>query len=210
MTIDIAATIDAVTRELATREVQGASARVLAASRRFTAARSEIWDALTSAARIPRWFLPITGDLRPGGRYQLTGNAGGEILVCDPPSRWEVTWEMPGQVSWLTVALSDAAEGGTLLRLEHTAQVPTEFWELYGPGAVGVGWDQALLGLQEHFVTPVAVTPETATAWLASAEGRAFVMRSSERWCDASIAAGTDPEMARAAAARTTAFYTGG
>ena len=25
----------------------------------------------------PRWFLPISGELRLGGRYQLTGNAGG-------------------------------------------------------------------------------------------------------------------------------------
>ena len=28
---------------------------------------------------------PISGDLRLGGRYQLQGNAGGEILVCEPP-----------------------------------------------------------------------------------------------------------------------------
>ena len=32
---------------------------------------------------------------------------------------------------------------------------------------------------------------------------------SSERWGEASIAAGTDAEAARAAAGRTTAFYTG-
>ena len=33
--------------------------------------------------------------------------------------------------------------------------------------------------------------------------------RSSLEWCDASIAAGEDPDSARAAAERTTAFYTG-
>ena len=46
-----------------------------------------MWDAVTSAERIPRWFLPISGDLRLGGRYQLEGNAGGEVLECAPPAR---------------------------------------------------------------------------------------------------------------------------
>jgi hypothetical protein len=45
-------------------------------------------------------------------------------------------------------------------------------------------------------------------AWAASAEGREFMTLSSQRWCDASIAAGTDQADARAAADRTTAAYT--
>ena len=44
-----------------------------------------LWDACTNAERIPRWFLPVSGDLRLGGRYQLEGNAGGTIERCDPP-----------------------------------------------------------------------------------------------------------------------------
>jgi uncharacterized protein YndB with AHSA1/START domain len=43
---------------------------------------------------IPRWFLPIAGDLRLGGRFQLEGNAGGEITECRPPRRLAVTWEL--------------------------------------------------------------------------------------------------------------------
>ena len=46
-------------------------------------------------------------------------------------------------------------------------------------------------------------------AWTASDEGREFTTRCSEAWRDASIAAGTDPAAAEAAAARTTAAYTG-
>lgn len=38
-----------------------------------------MWDACTDPERIPRWFLPISGDLRLNGRYQLEGNAGGAI-----------------------------------------------------------------------------------------------------------------------------------
>lgn len=209
MAIDVSREIDAITRELTTRDRDGALARVLVATRGYDATRRNVWDALTSPERIPRWFLPISGDLRVGGRYQLQGNAGGEILACDAPTRVAITWEMHGQASWLTVELADAPDGGTSLRLEHVAHVPDEFWQQFGPGAVGVGWDCALFGLDQHFASTPTVDPASAAAWMASDEGRSFVHRSSSAWCDASIAAGTDPEAARAAAARTTAFYTG-
>jgi hypothetical protein len=29
--------------------------------------------------------MPISGELRVGGSFQLEGNAGGEILTCEPP-----------------------------------------------------------------------------------------------------------------------------
>ena len=31
----------------------------------------DLWEALTSAERIPRWFAPVSGDLRLGGRFQV-------------------------------------------------------------------------------------------------------------------------------------------
>ena len=36
--------------------------------------------------------MPISGDLHVGGHYQLEGNAGGEVLACEEPSRFRVTW----------------------------------------------------------------------------------------------------------------------
>ncbi|HEX7241170.1 MAG TPA: hypothetical protein VF263_12930, partial [Longimicrobiaceae bacterium] len=48
-----------------------------------------------------------------------------------------------------------------------------------------------------------------AVAWLASDQGREFVGLSSDDWGRASVAAGTDPEAAAAAAERTRAAYTG-
>ena len=48
-----------------------------------------------------------------------------------------------------------------------------------------------------------------AEVWTASPEGKSFMRQSSDAWGEASIAAGTDPALARAAAARTTAAYTG-
>jgi hypothetical protein len=46
-------------------------------------------------------------------------------------------------------------------------------------------------------------------AWMASDDGREFMTRCSERWHDANVAAGEDAAVARAAADRATAAYTG-
>ena len=46
-------------------------------------------------------------------------------------------------------------------------------------------------------------------AWGATDDGRAFMGGSADGWGEAAVADGEDPTAARAAAARTTAFYTG-
>lgn len=209
MAIDVIKQIGAVTRAISSREVEGRLARVIIASRAYDTGRADLWDALTNIERIPRWFLPVSGDLRLGGHYQFEGNAGGEIIACDPPEQFKVTWGMQGQISWVTVTLSEQADGHTFLRLEHVAHVPDEMWNQYGPGAVGVGWDGGLLGLALYLASDSSVTPETAMEWMASEEGRTFTRQSSDAWTVASIAGGTDLEQARAAGANTTAFYQG-
>ena len=209
MQIDVNQAIGSITRTVSGRDAGGAPARVIVAVRGYSAPPAEVWDALTRAERIPRWFLPISGELRPGGRYQLQGNAGGEILECDAPRRLAITWEMHGQPSWVNLTLSEGDAGGTRLELEHVAHVPAEFWSQFGPGAVGVGWDQALLGLGQHLDTGVSIDPQEAMRWAVSSEGRSFVQQSSDAWRAASVAGGEDAEAAAAAAARTTAFYMG-
>lgn len=206
---DNAAPAGSVRRELDRREHEGRPVHALVAARVYGVDREDLWDALTSAERIPKWFLPISGDLCPGGSYQLEGNAGGEIIACEPPGRFALTWRMHGDDSWVTVTLSEMPGGRTEVRLEHLARFPQEFWEEYGPGAVGIGWDHALFGLDQHFAPNPSVVPETAEAWMTSDEGRDATRRSSAAWCEASIALGTDPEVARTAADRVTAFYTG-
>jgi uncharacterized protein YndB with AHSA1/START domain len=209
MEFDIARSIGAVTRVVESRERDGRPARVIVATRDYDTVVDDVWDAITNAERIPRWFLPVSGDLRLGGRYQLQGNAGGEITRCEPPHHLAVTWEFGGEVSWVTVELTRRQNGSTHLRLEHVAHVDDARWAQYGPGAVGVGWDMTLLGLDRHLATGQAIDPQEAMAWLGSVQGKDFAHRSSEDWCRASIAAGTDASGAQAAAQRTTAFYTG-
>src|SRR5262245_33923922 len=167
--------IGAVTRELHTRDYEGRPARVLVATCAYDTTVDDVWDAITNPDRIPRWFMPISGDLRPGGRYELQGNASGSITACDPPRAFHVTWEYGGGVSWLNVQLSELSDGGTRLRLEHIAHVPDEFWDQYGPGAVGVGWDLAIFGLGRHLETGAAVGPKQALEWHTAGGGRQVV-----------------------------------
>ena len=204
---DPARYLGAVTRTVAHRDRDGRPVRAVIAARTYDTTVEDLWDALTSAVRLPRWFLPVTGELRLGGRYQLHGNAGGEITTCEPPRHLAVTWEYGGKVSWVDVRLA-AVAGGARLELEHVAPVD-EFWDRFGPGAVGVGWDMTLYGLDLHLGSGAVVVPKDVAAWLASDTGRAFVRGSSDDWARAAIAGGTDPEVARGAAERTTVAYTG-
>jgi len=200
--------VQAITRELRSGERDGKPTRVAVATRVYDTTPEDLWDALTNDERIPRWFLPVSGDLKLGGRYQLQGNAGGTITRCDPPTHLALTWEYGGQISWVDVRLAPERKG-TRLVLEHAAHVPEEFWTQYGPGAVGVGWDLSLNGLAVHIETGKAMDPAEGMAWPGTPDGKRFVKGSSDGWGHASFGAGTDKAGALAAAARTYAFYTG-
>jgi uncharacterized protein YndB with AHSA1/START domain len=215
--VDVPKQIDAVTRTLRTGEVDGEPAHVQTLTQQYPADIADVWEATTTAERIARWFLPVSGDLRLGGRYQFEGNAGGEILACAPPAdgeaEYQVTWEMGGGVTWLTVRLTEEAPDRTRLELEHTARVadvPPGMWETFGPGATGVGWDGGLLGLSLHLgALEGAISPEEAAAWAVTDEGKAFYRAAADGWGEAQIAAGADPEEAARAADATYGFYTG-
>ena len=187
------------------RDDQPAAAVTL--SRSYAATIENLWDAVTNGERIPRWFLPISGELKPGGRYQLESNAGGEITACHRLSRFVLTWEFGEDVSWVEVTVSDGGGGLSRLTLTHTSHL-SEHWEEYGPGAVGVGWELGLLGLAIHITQPTEPKPDEA-AFATSPDGKAFIAHSSDAWAQAAVAAGTEPAAARAAASQTTAFYTG-
>jgi uncharacterized protein YndB with AHSA1/START domain len=208
--VDVARLVGAVTREVKNAEREGRAARVVVATRVYDTNLDDAWNALTSAERIPRWFLPIEGDLRLGGRYQFRGNAGGTITACEPPRHLAATWEYGGDVSWIDVRLEALGDEQTRLTLEHAAHVDDARWDEFGPGAVGVGWDLGLLGLELYFESGGSADPAAeGQAWAISEEGKGYQRQCSDDWCRASIASGTDAAKARAAADRTTAFYTG-
>ena len=207
--IDVKHQISTVRRTVGSRVLDSGTARVSTISQVYDTDIEDLWEAVTTAERIPRWFLPVSGELRQGGHYQFEGQAGGTIERCDRPTGFAATWEYGGEVSWVEVRLTPEGDGRTRFELEHVAHVDDERWAEYGPGAVGVGWDSALLGLAGHLsADDTAVNPDTAAAWVASPDGKLFMALSSEAWCAARIAAGTDEAAARAAAGRTTAAYT--
>ncbi|MFD0886461.1 SRPBCC family protein [Streptosporangium algeriense] len=199
--------INAVRRRVGTRTLDEGEARVTVISQTYDASVEDVWDACTNPERIPRWFMPVSGDLRLNGRYQLEGNAGGVIESCDPPKGFTATWEFGGGMSWIEVYLDAEPDGRTRFTLEHIAHVDDERWAEFGPGAVGVGWDLAFVGLALHLSSGQAVGQEEGMAWTLSEEGRRFIELSSQGWREASVAAGTDEAEARAAESRTTAFY---
>ena len=212
--IDVDHQINAVRRQVGRRTLEAGEARVVTVSQAYDTDLADLWEACTTADRIARWMMPVTGDLRVGGRYQLVGNAGGEVLRCDPPEAFDITWEFGGQVSWVEVRLSAEGEGRSRFTLHHIAHVD-EHWEQYGPGAVGIGWDMTLMGLYLHLASRAAGTdgdappPSEAEAdFAASPEGVRFTTLSGEAWQRADVEGGEDPEVAAAAAKRTIEAYT--
>ncbi|PRX46125.1 uncharacterized protein YndB with AHSA1/START domain [Prauserella shujinwangii] len=205
--IDVRHQISAVRRQLGSRTLEAGEARVLSVSQVYDTTVEDLWDAVTTPERIARWFMPVSGDLRLHGRFQLEGNASGTIERCDPPKSFAATWEYGGEVSWIEVRLS-ADDGKARFELEHTAHVSDELWAQFGPGAVGIGWDMALMGLALHVAGAPQVDPQESAAWTMSDEGRRFLTESGERWYEANVGAGTDPAEARAAADRVVAAYT--
>src|SRR5262245_61357734 len=155
-------------RRVENREHLGKPGLVAVAVRSYDTTVDDLWEALTTPERIARWFAPVEGDLKLGGRYQLKGNAGGAITRCERPSAFDVTWEVMGGTSWVTVRL--AADGPKArLTLEHIAHkdgIGEEHLKQFGPGAVGIGWDLGLYGLERHLLDPAApLDHEAVEAW---------------------------------------------
>jgi uncharacterized protein YndB with AHSA1/START domain len=208
---DIIAELNAVHRQVGAGELAGEATRTVALKRTYDAPVEDVWDAITNPERIPRWFSRVSGDFQVGGKYQVEGNAGGEIVRCEPPRALRVTWVMgEGRPSEVEVRLSPGSDGDTVLELEHTAVVEPageEFWSRYGPGAVGVGWDLALLGLALYVPNDESIEESKREAWGTSEEGKAFMTSSAAAWAAAHEASGATPEEANSAAKNTQEFY---
>lgn len=183
--LDLIRELDAIRRGV-TRDDASVTVTV---SRSYDANAGDVWDALTDPERLPRWFYPVTGDLREGGTFQLVGNAGGDILVCDAPRLLRVTFGGPESV--VEVRLR-SADGATTLELEHTVPLA-----MAGSGAgalfVGPGWDGALLGMGVYLRGEAVGDPLEAAN---SPEVIEFNRGSIERWEAAIAGTATEEEIA--------------
>ena len=206
MMIEVDHQINAVRRTVGGRVLEAGEARVVTLSQSYPTDAEDLWDACTNIERIPRWFLPITGDLELGGKYQLEGNANGTIQTCDPPREFTATWEYGGGVSWIEVKVRSEGPDRSRVDLEHIAHVE-DHWEQFGPGAVGIGWDLSLVGLAIHLSTGEALDPAFGQQWVTTDDGRRFMQLSSEAWFEANVAGGADRASARQAADRCEQAY---
>ncbi|MGO9887223.1 MAG: SRPBCC family protein [Solirubrobacteraceae bacterium] len=197
---DLIASLEQASRAVADTELRDVPAHVVELRRALHAPVGDVWDACTNPERVRRWFLPLSGELRPGGSFQLEGNAGGTITICEPPHRLELTWQFGDtEPSLVSLELVSAGEDTTELVLRHT--VPDDdHWAQFGPGAVGVGWEGALTGL----TALIAGEGRSSNGAQAMA---AFMRRSAVLWSEAHEAAGATPVVASEAAIRTSAFY---
>lgn len=205
---DLAEHLGAMTRVVENVERDGKPAKAVIASRVYDTDAEDLWDALTNQQRLPRWFAPVNGDLKLGGRFQVVGNASGTITECVPNRKFAGTWEFGGGVSWVAVTLTPE-DGGTRLELEHVAHIDPH-WEQFGPGAVGVGWELSFMGMSRHLEAPTATKPKEAEeAWYATQEAKDFIGGASDGWGQAAIASGEKPDVALASAENVRKFYTG-
>lgn len=182
--VDIAEQLIAIGRRVAQRSSKRGPTVVVSVDRRYRAATADVWAALTEPDRVRAWFLPLSGDLRAGGTYQLEGNSSGDILSCVPPEHLVLTFGGPDSVVDLRL-VSHGPE--VLLELEHTVPV-----EMAGSSAgalyVGPGWDSALMNLAGYLAGEVNSDPVAAAS---SPQAQAFCVQSIEAWGAVVTASGT-------------------
>jgi uncharacterized protein YndB with AHSA1/START domain len=209
MAFDIASHLGAVQREVRDVEVDGASAKDVVASRIYDTDIGDLWEAVTDPERIRRWFAPVTGEFKLGGRFHIEGNASGTITACEPGQRYAGTWEFGGYTSWIEVLVAPEGEKARL-EIHHIAHHPNPHWTQFGAGAGGVGWELGLLGLAEHLKRPSDdVRAEGLNGWETSDEAKELVRAASADWGRAAIEGGDDREEALKAAENTRRFYSG-
>ena len=209
--MDFSEAFGATIREVGESQRDGKPTRVVRASRTYPTSQQDLWRALTEKERICRWFAEVSGDFEPGGRYAIKDNAAGKITACEPPKTLALTWEFGSNVSWVSVTVEEAKDGA-LLTLEH--EMPTDpesetHWAQYGPGATGVGWELAFIGLDMHLSGDGQSSLDAGTAWAEGAQGKATLRIWAEYWGKAHVNAGEPAETANDMADRTAAFYTG-
>lgn len=194
-------------RFVSEQDRNGEKVKVVTIEHLYETSLEDLWDALTNKERLERWFASISGELKIGGHYKVEGNAEGEITECSKPNSFSLTWEFGGQVSWVEIKLTQIKNNTVKLKLNHIAYI-SPHWEMYGAGAVGVGWELALFGLMYYKENPEK--PKiNESEFVGSDKGNNFIKKINREWGIASIKAGENAEAVKNAVKRTIAFYTG-
>ena len=101
--------------------------RTLVIERRFAHPPEKVWRALTEGSLVKEWlmendFQPVVGhrfNFRAKPVPNWNGVIGCEVLIVEPNKKLSYTWGTLGLGSEVVFTLVPA-EGGTLLRMEHS------------------------------------------------------------------------------------------
>lgn len=130
---------------------------------------ADLWAAVTDPERLVRWFAPVDGDLREGGRFTIhfDDNAvpGCRVTSCDTPNAYAWKWPHATHTSLIAVAVEPVA-GGARLRLTHTRLVARS------AAGYAAGWDVYLRRLVEE-IAGGEVRDTWAEDWSRAHEGYA-------------------------------------
>ncbi len=114
--------------------------------RRYEATPDEVWAALTEPESIRRWlFAEAVLEPRVGGAFRLRwseNEAGGSVLVWEPPRTFQVEWNETNVRSILRIEIT-AVENGAALALEHRNITHK------AANGMGAGWHAHLEALGE-------------------------------------------------------------
>lgn len=109
---------------------------------------ADLWDAITDPARLARWLVTVTGDLRQGGTIHATFTSSwdgpGRIDVCDPGRRLLVTMT-PGTAEETVIEAVLTPEGDKTRLVIEDRGIPLR--EIAGHGA---GWQAHIEDLATH------------------------------------------------------------
>lgn len=134
------------------RVIHAGKARVAVFTRTYETTVEDLWDACTNPERLRRWYVPVTGDLRVGGRFEQVNMGSGTILVCDAPRLLKVS--LGGGADEIELRLSPGPrDESATLELQHATTLDAH--EIAGQTydaifCMGGGYYPRLLALDLH------------------------------------------------------------
>ena len=107
--------------ELRHRRIPAGQARVAVFRRTYDAPIEDVWNACTDPDRLRRWYVPVSGDLRVGGRFEQARMGAGEILICEEPRFLKVS--LGKGADEIELRLSAGEGAATVLELQHATTI---------------------------------------------------------------------------------------
>lgn len=153
----------------------------------FDAPVEDVWPLLTDQERMREWNPDsVAGEFRLGGEFSVKNNASGQVLRCEPPTMFRVSWIYQDSYSELEVRLGAIAGGATVVEIEHLMKAE----DLAGAGmsvseglvAAGTGWDLTLDYLGRYLRGELDGPPTAHGDWEPSAADLELYSQNERAW----------------------------